>query len=192
MGTKHIYSYGGSVDTASKGVTYNEEYGTLPTPTREGYTFKGWNGKNYVNISDRNIKFTNSYYAIQSPTIGYILKPNTTYTLSFDYVVNSSSYPVYTSIGCGKTGYSYDLYYGSESTSYSGTGKNVVKFTTPSSFPSTCDPAYVRFRLARMSSSGSVDVDVSNIQLEEGTTATEYEPYYVTSDTNVTQNRIIH
>ena len=43
-----------------------------------------------------------------------------------------------------------------------------------------------------MSSSGSVDVDVSNIQLEEGTTATEYEPYYVTSDTNVTQNRIIH
>ena len=33
---------GGSVDTASKNVTYNSTYGTLPTPTRTGYTFNGW------------------------------------------------------------------------------------------------------------------------------------------------------
>ena len=29
-----------------KQVTYDSQYGTLPTPTRNGYTFKGWNGKN--------------------------------------------------------------------------------------------------------------------------------------------------
>ena len=33
---------GGSVSTSSKTVTYNSTYGTLPTPTRTGYTFKGW------------------------------------------------------------------------------------------------------------------------------------------------------
>lgn len=33
---------GGSVSPTSKTVTYNSAYGTLPTPTRSGYTFNGW------------------------------------------------------------------------------------------------------------------------------------------------------
>ncbi|MBE6678178.1 MAG: hypothetical protein E7597_05230 [Ruminococcaceae bacterium] len=33
---------GGSVSTAEKTVTYDSTYGTLPTPDRTGYTFKGW------------------------------------------------------------------------------------------------------------------------------------------------------
>ena len=33
---------GGTTPTASKSVTYNSTYGTLPTPTRTGYTFNGW------------------------------------------------------------------------------------------------------------------------------------------------------
>ena len=33
---------GGTVSTASKNVVYNTAYGTLPTPTRTGYTFAGW------------------------------------------------------------------------------------------------------------------------------------------------------
>lgn len=33
---------GGTCDTASKTVTYNSAYGTLPTPTKAGYTFNGW------------------------------------------------------------------------------------------------------------------------------------------------------
>ena len=33
---------GGSVSTTSKSVTYGGTYGTLPTPTRTGYTFDGW------------------------------------------------------------------------------------------------------------------------------------------------------
>ena len=33
---------GGSVGTNSKSVTYDATYGTLPTPTRAGYTFNGW------------------------------------------------------------------------------------------------------------------------------------------------------
>ncbi len=33
---------GGSVSTSSKSVTYGAAYGTLPTPTRTGFTFDGW------------------------------------------------------------------------------------------------------------------------------------------------------
>ncbi len=33
---------GGSCSTSSKSVTYNSTYGTLPTPTRSGYSFNGW------------------------------------------------------------------------------------------------------------------------------------------------------
>jgi uncharacterized repeat protein (TIGR02543 family) len=33
---------GGSVSTSSKNVTFDSDYGTLPTPTRSGYTFVGW------------------------------------------------------------------------------------------------------------------------------------------------------
>lgn len=33
---------GGQCDIASKTVNYEQAYGTLPTPTRDGYTFTGW------------------------------------------------------------------------------------------------------------------------------------------------------
>lgn len=33
---------GGTTITSNKTVTYDAEYGTLPTPTRTGYTFDGW------------------------------------------------------------------------------------------------------------------------------------------------------
>lgn len=39
--TVNFNANGGSTPTASKTVTYDSTYGTLPTPTREGYTFQG-------------------------------------------------------------------------------------------------------------------------------------------------------
>ena len=40
--TVNFNANGGSTPTASKTVTYDSTYGTLPTPTRDGYTFDGW------------------------------------------------------------------------------------------------------------------------------------------------------
>ncbi len=40
--TVTFYPNGGSTPTASKTVTHNSTYGTLPTPTRTGYSFAGW------------------------------------------------------------------------------------------------------------------------------------------------------
>ena len=36
----------GVTSSTTKNVTFGGTYGTLPTPTREGYEFDGWNGKN--------------------------------------------------------------------------------------------------------------------------------------------------
>ena len=42
----------GDSEQITKQVTYEEAYGTLPTPTREGYIFKGWNGKNLLDLDN--------------------------------------------------------------------------------------------------------------------------------------------
>ena len=53
---------GGSVDTTSKQVKLNSTYGELPTPTREGYNFLGWSGKNmyskdYTSVYNNDVSF---------------------------------------------------------------------------------------------------------------------------------------
>ena len=39
-------------DIPSKKVKIGRTYGELPIPTREGYTFKGWNGKNLLDYNE--------------------------------------------------------------------------------------------------------------------------------------------
>lgn len=75
----------------TKKVSYGDVYGELPVPTKEGYRFIGWNGKNLVNMEDHNVNFTDSYYHEKEAKPKYILKPDTTYALSFDYKINSST-----------------------------------------------------------------------------------------------------
>ena len=52
---------GGGVSPSQKTVKLGDLYGDLPVPTREGYTFKGWHGKNMVSASDFFTESSNSY-----------------------------------------------------------------------------------------------------------------------------------
>ena len=62
---------GGTVDTQSKTVMYGEIYGDLPTPTREGYTFKGWANETY-NTYEYEMLFTNNQNVLRlSPYYEY-------------------------------------------------------------------------------------------------------------------------
>lgn len=45
------------VNQISKKVNYGQEYGELPVPVRDGYTFKGWNAKNLFGLNGRIEKF---------------------------------------------------------------------------------------------------------------------------------------
>ena len=163
----------GVTESTTKYVTYHDTYGELPTPERNGYTFMGWNGKNLFdksNIDDlhfivtRNgeissVSGSNALDAWAS-TVHIRVKPNTIYIKS------------------GNTGSKTQDYFDID-----GNLINVANFAAGVSFltPSNC--YYIKFNLNRASS------PYSNVQLEEGATATEYEPYYITSSTKVVQNK---
>ena len=71
---------GGSVSTASKSVTYNSTYGTLPTPTRTGYTFNGW----YTATSGGTKVESGTKVAITAAQTLYARWTVNTYTVTFN------------------------------------------------------------------------------------------------------------
>ena len=67
---------GGSVTTGSKTVTYTKTYGTLPTPTREGYEFAGWyttatGGTEITSASTFNLTTAQTLYAHWKQTVTF-------------------------------------------------------------------------------------------------------------------------
>ena len=67
---------GGSVATSSKTVTYTKTYGTLPTPTREGYEFAGWyttttGGTEITSASTVSITKAQTLYAHWKQTVTF-------------------------------------------------------------------------------------------------------------------------
>ncbi len=125
---------------------------------------------NLINIPDFNVAYEDFYY--RDTATGFLLKPNCTYTLSFDYKVNSTSGTLYCGIGYGTSAYSSDM----RELKYPNqvNGRHVVTFTTPTDIG---DEKYLFVRFVRTNSKASVNVDISSMQLEYGTIATAYTPY---------------
>ncbi|MCL2106730.1 MAG: InlB B-repeat-containing protein [Oscillospiraceae bacterium] len=74
---------GGSVSPASKIVTFGSSYGTLPTPTRNGYTFNGWftatsGGSRITSSSTVNLNGNQTLYA------QWTSMPSNTYTVTLN------------------------------------------------------------------------------------------------------------
>ncbi|MBE6161481.1 MAG: hypothetical protein E7158_04600 [Firmicutes bacterium] len=161
---------GGSVSTASKEVVYGQAYDNLPTPTREGYTFKGWHGKNMFNEED---VVQDAYIQIEDGM-----------PIHWDDGVNKWNYSNYILVEANKT-YTFNpnSSAGNQYTSHSiyDVNKNFIKgFNTGlQTMVMPSNAKYIRVSYRRSNS--------SNVQLEEGDTATAYEPYYITSTTEVVQ-----
>ena len=207
---------GGTVSLNQKSVVAGENYGELPTPTRDGYTFKGWNGKNKLNIDvsesspsnterDNTTKRTftsntyvrglayNNYYrylevssvALTSNTINMITSSGYGIGFPLDNFSNRSYSLSYTADHTGKARSSI-MFYAQDGTllDYTVTtadGNTKVVFSVP---------ANTYYLVIDFSASGiNTNVTITNVQLEEGEEATEYEPYYVTSSTEVTQDK---
>ena len=195
---------GGQINHTSKQVTYNEPYGELPTPTREGYTFLGWHGKNIIDKSQSSIvgiQNEEPFKAWATPAFDNTwilnnLKPSTQYTMSFD--ITCTDVPEHD--GNYSAGYGWFWLYDVNQTGvkigsakYMTIGEQLhveATFTTPSNLH---DPSINYRMLAYTNRYLKNDVGVigtmifSNIQLEPGDTATTYEPYYITSETTVVQ-----
>ena len=86
--TVNFNANGGTTTTASKTVTYDSTYGTLPTPTRTGYTFAGW----YTAKTGGSKVESTTKVAITSAQTLYARWTANTYTVSFDVQGGTSSF----------------------------------------------------------------------------------------------------
>ena len=173
----------------TKQVTYGEAYGTLPTPTRDGYIFKGWNGKNLLKYEDIAVywgtKDNDKVYLDASSVEGNVANYFVT------QLYNDGSYV--RGIALMKIGEYLVLNF----TKTSEFNKFLVKLNT-----SKLDPHF-KFNLSNLQNDNNytfsckiemidyehVKAVLSNIQIENGDELTEYEPYYLTTSTPVTQNK---
>ena len=174
---------GGQLDQTSKNVIPNETYGELPTPTREGYTFMGWNGKNLFDeksilmaiegatYEDGHYVFKNNKAYSKYNQLGFPItyKENTRYTMTISGYVSNSNLSVWVSYTDGSAATIINIMKSTEITNIGITsqGKTIEKIYS--------------------SYGSSADTYVSYIQLEEGSVSTPYEPYYITPTTKVVQ-----
>ena len=175
---------GGSVSTTSKTVTYDSTYGELPTPTRTGYTFNGWKGKNLYsdlyNIIFGELSYNNGIFKQTSDD-------GTTHYFELQgfkdlaYVKSvASNYDI--SIGKKTFSFTADGTYNGLRLKINGDKQdNYVLFNTP--FLENGKTYTLSFQVIN-STAGSISWN--NLQIEEGSKATVYEPIYVTSSTKVT------
>ena len=171
----------GTGNTATKSVTYDQAYGTLPTVTRTGYTFKGWNGKNlfdetkYDELTEYQTIGSNLYKSAEIQ-----LKPNTTYKIS---VIRSN--------GFDGTGKGYLLFSDQQviNNNWSSVAHNTAPNYTSSNYVYTTGADGILYIGYYQVTQANLDYiwENTDIQLEEGTTATPYEPYYISNITTVTR-----
>ena len=156
------------VEEGSIATSY-EPFGRMPSPTFPSEVYPVGETKNLINIENFNANYTQQYF--QTTNTRFLLKPNFIYTFSFDYNVKATTTDLYYSIGYGTDSYDTDL----KSTVQYQTlvkGRNSVSFIIPDSIPSN---SYLWVKFAQTIILADVNVDISNIQLEAGNVATDYE-----------------
>ncbi len=81
------WTLGSGNTTATKTVAYDSAYGTLPTPTRSGYTFEGWhlNSESGSAVTSSTIVKTDGNHTIVAKWYTNIDVPRTSYCLSPTY-----------------------------------------------------------------------------------------------------------
>lgn len=181
-----LQGYGNS-SQATRQVKYGEQYGDLPTPVREGYTFKGWNGKNKINYSEGELMYS-------SIIDGKVVLDASSLEGNIGRRVDIQKYNNNSFIGTIFS--SYENRFHSCTFVKDNTFDNIrLKINTTKSDP------YIQFFLTNLTNGEDYTISfnveskaearavISNIQLENGTVATKYEPYYITSSTEVVQNQ---
>jgi hypothetical protein len=130
-------------------------------------------GKNLIDCSDVTLDEVDEYYHTFDTGFEPII--GETYTLSMDVATNV--FPFAINIGCGQTAYHSDMT-PKISGVYSENGRVALTFVwwlTPTQLAKNYTKLYIR--APRYGSPTTFAATVSNVQLELGAKATEYEPY---------------
>ena len=147
---------------------YNFAYAT-PNPEYPEKIYNLGEHKNLINVPNFNINYSQEYFKAVNTNLE--LNPNYIYTLSFDYYVNTATTDIYYSIGYGKNSYETDIIANKQ---YSNLleGKNTISFVAPENIPAN-SKLWIKFGQTIILS--DINVDISNVQLEYGSQATEYQ-----------------
>lgn len=191
---------GGSVSKSSMNVLYGKKYGDLPVPTRDGYTFMGWNGKNML---DPNNEYAMRYNGeIDRTKVTYDSNTGIYTSKGWQSSHHMHGYNVISEVTNNKT-YTFSAKIeetGTENTAWIGftfLANDTWKYNY--STPSIEAGKRIAYTLEKIPEGATTCIvglinrnkgtglRYSKLQLEEGNTATEWEPYYVTSDVKVTQ-----
>ena len=187
-----------SLANSQKQVTYGTNYGTLPTPKRAGYRFLGWNGKNMLDYNSAG------YYAraTQKVTINneLVYQKVNTYTDGI-WPIFSTNAGTIRFVNGQKYTISFDIWSDTPATIAKTFYVNNVTRANHniSSINSTKQRLYSIFTYSNIGNLGSEilhiypkigsdnNIYISNVLVESGEFATEYEPYYITDTTKVVQ-----
>ena len=182
---------GGGVSPSQKTVKLGDLYGDLPIPTREGYTFNRWveTGKNRAQKNELTITADSS----SGTTLGYVpitvtsLAIQYVFAVSFDYKITARDSNI-SSIGV-KAKFFSNTTSSTENSEYSnlamGTWHRYAKVLSVET--SLWYNVPVGLYIACPNVAGTLSMEVKNIQIETGSTITDYEPYEYTSTTQYTK-----
>lgn len=141
-----------------------------PTPITPSKVYSLGDIKNLIDALDKNVIYNQGYSDLI--TTNFKLKPNYIYTFSFEYEINEATTDLYYSVGYGidnnyENSIVENLQYQNQTK-----GKNIVTFIVPKDIPSD---KYLYFKIVQTEILANVDVNIFNIQLESGKTATEFQ-----------------
>lgn len=190
-GKTHTFSNISVVEknTEPKIVTVGDTYGDLPVPTRDGYTFLGWNGKNLLNYNELSLAATNVNITVNN--LGDI-SDSTPTSDSRAWGFTNSNWKTNMSSGL----YTVSLLFSSQCTETINDNFVMYKVDGTKIYENglIAGKSFV-FTNITIETNDIIGFFVKaydgiyRIQLEEGDTATEWEPYYITSDTTVVQDK---
>ena len=179
---------GGTLQETSKNVILGEKYGTLPTPTREGYKFIGWNGKNKLEIP---VEYATAAETRVMPIeeMFFVKAGNYTYPRT---VSNATQWREAIAIKNINGENLSENDYKPQSSFYFSNPYGIwligsdTSDTTRTYTITIKEDCYIKFMI--MFGDASEATIITDAQLEVGDTATEYEPYQeYTSSTTVTK-----
>ena len=178
---------GGKASFTTKKVKPNGVYGDLPTATKRGYTLVGWSMKNlfyYKNIIENdNLSYTNGVFKQKSADTRDELQWKIQGFKGNEYVKNLTATKVQ------KSGTVYLTFTKDSSFDNLRFGINGAKIDTLVRFDAYSLTDGKTYTIsAKILNSTQGNVSWSNLQLEEGRTATTYQEGTISSSTKVTAN----
>ncbi|MBQ7353513.1 MAG: hypothetical protein IJW54_05895, partial [Clostridia bacterium] len=140
-------------------------------------------GVNLFNYADTTATYKGVYTQLKKTN--FAVKPNTKYTIRFDYEITENVFSrIMFSIGQGLTYYATDIEYGASLPNLT-SGTFTYTFTTKKEETTEKYP-YLFFRIRRPTSeTGTVTMTISNLMVVEGLEAKPYEPYIEPTTINI-------